>query len=201
MTILSSCSNQWSELHDLTAPNKQEYCDRWSCKFVDHRTDGFDCWDRPKLWLSELQKIQFGDYLWFFGADTLIMNQTTDWRTLTKGNEDIIIGLDVNGLNIDVIAFKYSFATIAVLKRILELRGRYNNEQDAAKRALGEKLCDVKILPQRYLNSYLYEYYKRNHPEDYGGTYESGDFVLHCPGMELDSKLKVLREYLPKVIK
>lgn len=205
MTILTSCSEAWSELHDLTILSKKEYCEKWNFDLIDHRHN-INCsergwwWSRAVLWLEELKKIRPNDYLLFMGADTLIMNMNINLLELVY-DYDCVIGLDVNGINCDIVSFCHTPDTIKLLERVLELNGREQNEQDALHRALGEKLCDVKILPQRYLNSYIYECYKKNHPNDKGGTYESGDFILHFPGLSYEDKLLLTRQYLPKIIR
>jgi len=131
----------------------------------------------------------------------LITNFNLSLDHLIFGGEDVIAGMDVNGLNSDSLLFRYTKATMRVLERTLELKGKEPTEQNALFIALSEKLCNVKLLPQRYMNSYLYENYKAYHPDPKGGEFQTGDLLLHLPGMDMNKKISIFKEYLPLVIK
>ncbi len=57
----------------------------------------------------------------------------------------------------------------------------------------------MSVVHQKCFNSYLYSEY--TYPDDKGGSYTKGDFVLHLPGMPNHRRLQLIQEYLPQVIK
>lgn len=203
MTIVTAASDSYNPMRLVTLPSKQEYASKWGCDLIDHRVSLQDdlAWHRPYLWKAALESVSPGDYIWFLGADAMIMNQTKNWRALV-GTSNMVIGLDVNGINSDSFFLCHSVFSLAMLDRTIELRGQERNEQEAMNRALGEMICDVTIKPQRYLNSYSYSVLM-NRSEDKGGDYQSGDFVLHCPagGLTFDARLKFLSQMATKIIR
>lgn len=203
MTIVTAASDEYNPMRLVTLPSKQEYAKLWGCKLIDHRVSLRDdpAWHRPYLWKSALETVAPGDYIWFLGADAMIMNQSKNWRALV-GNSNMVIGMDVGGINTDSFFLCHSVFSLAMLDRTIELRGQERNEQEAMNRALGEMICDVTIKPQRYLNSYSYSVLM-NRSADKGGDYRDGDFVFHAPaaGLTFEIRLNFLRQMATKIIR
>lgn len=190
-------------MREVTLPSKQEYAKLWGAKLVDWHISASDdlCWHRPLMWLGHLESLPVNGAMWFLGCDTLIMNQNINWIDVAQDN-DMVIGLDVNGINTDSFFLRHRPESVAMLKRVIELKGSERNEQDAMNRALGEIICDVKIVPQRYLNSYSYSVLM-NRSADKGGDFRLGDFVLHAPGggVPYEKRVAFLREMSSKIIR
>lgn len=203
MTIATAASDAYNRMRQVTLPSKQEYAKLWGCELIDYRVALGDdlAWHRPRLWKCALESVKPGDYIWFLGADAMIMNQTKNWRHLV-GDCNMVIGMDVNGINTDSFFLCHSVFSLAMLDRTMELKGQERNEQDAMNRALGEMICDVCIKPQRYLNSYSYSVLM-NRSADKGGDYKPGDFVFHapCAGLTFDARLDFLRMMATKIVR
>jgi hypothetical protein len=201
MRILTLCSEGWEEMHALTAPSKKEYADRWCCELADIRVSNEEascCWTRPLRWKEELNKVLPGDYLWFLGADTMITNQTVDWKEMVRGGGDLKIGMDLLGINSDSIFFRNCPAMHALLEDVLALKREAANEQEALMHAMsrtesGMPVYEVRIAPQSFFNAYPYgEIY--NYPSDRGGQWKIGSFVLHVPGEPYERRLDFIRK-------
>jgi len=66
----------------------------------------------------------------------------------------------------------------------------------------------IKIVPQRTINSYNYDLYPGSIPHVYkkdllgnDGQWQSGDFLIHWPGIPLAQRLVLAQDMLKQVIK
>jgi hypothetical protein len=66
----------------------------------------------------------------------------------------------------------------------------------------------VKLMPQRYMNSYEYRLYAVA-PWNYTGTtdkqgtegqWQPGDWLVHWPGTQLGQRMELVEQFLPQVI-
>jgi hypothetical protein len=131
--LLTIHSEAYQPLADITLPNKARYCDRWDIKLVSRmHSPGFTCWERPRIWLEELQG---AGWLFFMGCDTLITNMRTDTIRFTGSNAQFIFAADGNGLQSDVWFMRECPETVDLLRRVCEHEHRRHpitgNEQDA----------------------------------------------------------------------
>lgn len=196
MILLTACSSEWEEMRKLTESNRIDYCMRWNITLISLANYPSNCWDRPRLWLKTLRELSVNEWMWFIGADTLIMNHA---RIYSPPDCDLCIGLDVLGINSDSFFIRHTPASIAFLEAVISLEGCEDNEQEAMWRCMGNGLCNAVIKPQRAFNSYLYENY--GYKSDRGGSYQPGDLLLHLPGIPFHRRMELMRYYLPLVDK
>jgi hypothetical protein len=61
----------------------------------------------------------------------------------------------------------------------------------------------VKITPQRFMNSYNYQFYHyTDHRDKFGvnGNWEPGDWLIHWPALSLEDRIKLTKHYKPYII-
>jgi hypothetical protein len=61
----------------------------------------------------------------------------------------------------------------------------------------------VKIVPQRFMNSYNYQmYHYKDHRDKLGidGNWQPGDWLIHWPAASLEDRLNLTRLYKPYII-
>lgn len=197
ITLLTAASHEYWPLLQLTAPNKLQYCLKHHIQLDVKKHTTFIASDRQ--WMM-LKSLDHSDWLWFMGADTLVMNHNIDVRQFLDDKYDFIIGEDINGINNDVFFLKNNDISNQFLYRVIELNKIEANDQESMKVAMREMPeFKVKIVHQKQFNSYLYSEY--NYPNDNGGSYSKGDFVLHLPGIPNSRRIEIVKEYLKLVDK
>jgi hypothetical protein len=208
ITLLTAAGEEYWQLLSITSYNKLEYCLRWDLSlFVKRHVNVHpQSGERQRLELNALEEC---DWLWFMGADTLIMNQTLDVRNLIDDNYDFIISQDYNGINNDVVFIKNTEASKKFLNKIIEALKVLPNDQEVTKDIFKDKnkygLDDFKfkIIPQQHCNSYLYDSHVAyiSYPKNLPGTFQRGDFVLHFPGMGLGARVYEAQKYFNEVLR
>ena len=200
VTLLTAASESHWPIMELSLPNKAEYCAKHKIQ-LDARKHVNIEYIHGERQLFSLDALDHCDWLFFNGADTLIMNQQVDVRVFIDPYYDLIIGLDVNGINNDVLLLKNCQKSRTFLECVLAMKNLCPNDQVAMAHTIqnlpGFK---TKAVHQRLFNSYLYKEYPY-HKTDNGGTFELGDFMLHLPGLPVERRLELMNEYLPKVIR
>ncbi len=199
LTLLTQTTEQYWSLMALTAPNKLEYCLRHKVAFQCDKLMTFTYENWAERNVSMLNTLRNTDWLMFMGADTLIMNHTINVHDMLKQYQEheFVIAEDINGINNDVFFLQNTNNSIKFLETIIDEYGTSKNDQDAMKKHLS--MVSHIIEPQRKFNSYLYSQY--NYPDDKGGSYQPGDFILHLPGLNNLKRSTIIQQYLPSVIK
>ena len=202
ITLFTLSTNEFWFLNKLTAPNKMEYCVRWGLQMSMRKLAYPYPWGLKGEYI--LNTLNECDWLWFMGADTLIMNQTIDVKTLIDDQYDFIIGKDVNGINNDVFFLKNSVASREFMKAVVDQRLILPDDQHAMKSFMGViPNFKYNIVSQKLFNAYLYstEPAYASYPGVHEGDFKPGDFVLHFPGMDNIRRQFLINKHLPGVIK
>ena len=201
-------SDAYAPLAEVTLPNKERYCRRhgYDLHAVRHPADAElgPNWGKVSL-LWELTE-RYDAVLWL-GCDTLITNGERTVESLLGKNPaaDVLLASDLYGINADVILtratavarmFWYAVGTVG--------HAFYHahpwSEQEAMVRfATTPPYAEsVRVLPQSAMNSYLHAEYGR--PADWPGGWQPGHFILHLPGMPLERRVELAREYAAKAV-
>lgn len=200
ISLLTDASTEFWNIMQFTAPNKLEYCLKWGIQFSMRKNNGKNApvWGEREIFM--LETLRECDWLWFMGADTLIMNHQIDVRIFLDDRYDFIIGHDVNGINNDVFFLRNNHRSHLFLQKVLASNSYFPQDQ-IAMQYMAELIPGFKmsVVHQKQFNSFLYSEY--NYPDDKGGSFSTGDFVLHLPGMSNHRRLQLIQEYLPQVIK
>lgn len=198
ITLLTEATKEYWPLLKIGAPNKLEYCLRHNIQFSMRRLE--EPFSANVRDLPMKQTLDECDWVWFMGSDTLIMNHKIDVRQYLDNQYDFIIAQDINGINNDVFFLKNSAESYMFMNLVMLYNNTEANDQDSMVKAMKEiKNFKTKIVPQRAFNSYLYSEY--SYPDDMGGNYTKGDFVLHLPGIPNERRIILMNEYLKLVDK
>lgn len=208
-------NDRYKSIAEETIPNKKEYCLTKGLDFIC-KTEGFsiDLGFEKILLLIDLISSKKYDWIYWCGCDTLITNFNLKLDDFIDENFHLIATTDSHGFNSDSFLIKSSPESLLFCNSVMGLFDKYNRvgqcamEQDAMNELFSDRFSHfVKFLPQRAFNSYLYDLYV--HMKEYSerkdlfgniGEWASGDFLLHIPGISLDRKLSILKDYKQKII-
>lgn len=166
------------------------------------------------------------EWVWWTGTDTLITNFTIRIQDKIDNNYHFMICVDNNGVNADSFLVRNTTQGRDFLREIIanEPYGLqyWDHEQRAINRILGFPGTSdptwptgdriqvpaayqsiVRLLPQKYMNSFDYSlYHYRSHNDRLGnlGNWQPGDWLIHWPGTDLSVRLKMARAYKEKII-
>lgn len=168
-------------------------------------------------------------WAWYTGADSMITNLNVRIEDRIFDNYHFIVATDVNGINSDSFLIKNSPEGMELLNDILSVEEEclkfWDVEQRAVAMTLGlpltgqhlwpergtvqvcEKWADhVKIVPQKYFNSYIYQMYGGQYPDQrdrlgVDGNWSYGDWLVHWPGTSLEMRLGLATQFLNLVVK
>jgi hypothetical protein len=208
--ILLNSSSEFLPQARYSAPNKLEYCLRWGYEFYFHWIDlSSSISISNQRMTSILETLERCDWVWFLGADTLIMNMTIDINHFLDDKYDFIIAKDINGLNNDSCFYQNTLATFEFLYKIIELNETLQHDGFSQPEAIKQlPNLRVKVEDQKLFNSYLYhtdptyDFYLKHIPEEkHPKGFSIGDFVLHFPGMDNKHREQLMEKYSQMVIR
>lgn len=231
--IISHNDSTYQPLADITwNQNKLPYALDHGYVYYN-RTDGFRTGQNmmtgfEKIYIARdiLVMAPEIEWVWWTGTDTMITNRTVKIEDKIDNNYHFMICVDVNGINADSFLVRNSKQGLDFLDHVLSLESECMKFWDTEQRAIdyacgfpgtnepgwgfGEtvKVCDqyqnvVRLLPQRYMNSFNYSlYHYTDHRDKLGvnGNWQSGDWLIHWPGTNLQLRLQLASAYLKHVI-
>lgn len=210
IAVASTHDENYREFVELTLySNHKEYCERHNYDLLVGELDytenkGFEQW---KFLLDNVSNY---DWIWFVGADTLVMNHTIKIEDKIDNNYHFIISEDVNGPNAHSFLVRNSKEAKDWIEFIWNLRSSSYLHHDWADNKVIHDFYNVdpwkkyiKVQPQRYMNSYLYRELWGYRWEDRwaDGQFQEGDWLLHMPGTSLDTRKWIVENWTNKVIK
>jgi hypothetical protein len=167
------------------------------------------------------------EWFWWTGTDTMITNFATRIQDRILGDYHFIVSVDVNGINADSFLVRNTPEGRAYIDHLLELEEECSKHWDAEQRAMavslglpitaqtrfwdGIEICKrwrdhVKLMPQRYMNSFNYQLYGNtytDHRDSLGwdGNWQLGDWLIHWPAIPLNYRLELANFYKEHIIK
>ena len=161
--------------------------------------------------LLELLNAGNHDILHWSGADTMITNFKIPLPEFYYPGYSVVIATDFNSINADSFILFNTPDAKRWLQRLLDLEPVYCNkpaiEQDAMCDIQEEFKNIVKIVPQRYLNSYHYPIYRTRANATsnmdslgYSGNWQPGDFLIHCPGQPNEIRIELFNQIKDLII-
>ncbi len=205
--VMSIWDERQAVLGTLTGPNKASYCRRHGYTWLPFNA-GFDP-SRPVAW-SKIMFIRrhLADYDWLMwsDADSAITNPAIRLENLVNRAGDLFITSDGVGLNSGSFLIRNCAWSQGFLREAWELPGTpaYHRHFDINSDRMWENRAflmlatapahrsHVRIVPQRRLNSYPPEF-AAPHP---GSAHAPGDFVVHLPGLDEATRIRMLHRYL-----
>jgi hypothetical protein len=164
-------------------------------------------------------------WVWWTGTDSMITNMNVRIEDRISNNYHFMIATDVNGINADSWLIRNSPEGHEFLNDILSLESECVKFWDMEQRAIaltlglpitGEAawinhkkgnltICDkwrdkVKIVPQKYLNAYIYQLYGSQYPDPrdrlaVNGNWSYGDWLVHWPGSSFEVRLDLAKQF------
>lgn len=163
-------------------------------------------------YVVELLKTNNYDWIYVCGSDTMITNFTIKLEDLVDDEYDFIISVDCLNLNNDSFLVRNTPLAVKWLEHICALRETYADakwyEQSAMIDTIDMMEDKIKIVPQRFFNSYDYWQY----PQDYqphidkrdilgnDGQWQPGDFLIHWPGLSLEKRIPLAKAKQTQII-
>lgn len=215
--LVTAHNEKYQPLADLTwHQNKELYAQQHGYDAIA-KVDGYKypvsqiSFERTELIIELLESGKY-DWIHACGCDTMITNFTIKLEDLVDDNYDFIIATDCFNINNDSFLVKNTPLSIAWLKHVVAVREQYANDpwydQQAMIDSIDMMADKIKIVPQKYLNSYDYDQYPGSVPHIYkkdmlgnDGQWSVGDFLIHWPGVSLERRLPLAQHMLTQVIK
>lgn len=229
--LINLHDNNYQPLADLTwHKNKVLYAEQHGYAhhvttkvFSEHSSIGYQ-----KVYFAReiLEQHPEYEWIWWTGTDTLITNFAVRIEDRIDNNYHFIISVDVNGINADSLLIRNSPEGKKFLDDVLaieqECSKHWDHEQRAMARTMGVPVPPepwamhpvapiaghmqsiVKIVPQRFMNSFNYQlYHYTDHRDKLGidGNWNKGDWLIHWPATSLDQRLQLASFYMQHIVK
>lgn len=183
----------YSDLAALTDTSKRKYCDHHGYQFhvlTEMKYSTITGFNKIHFTLELFKKHPEIEWLLFSECDAMITNQTIRIEDRIDNDYHFIIPVDRLNLNSGNFLARNSEQGRAYLQMIIDLEEQYKEVSWAEQQVIIDTIDQyqdiVKIVPQKYMNSYEPEIY------DYcdarfdilgnSGAWEPGDWIVHWPG-------------------
>lgn len=190
--VVTSTSPYRKAMFDLTYPNMMEYANRHNYDtHVINLEDGVWAYKKHEAFRELFNSGH--DVIFYKDDDSLFTNMTTHVESFIDFKHGFYITRDVGGFNGGVMLLVKDGGS-SINDLVLNNSQMYYNEQDLLNALYPSIKEMISVLPQQYMNSYLYESYpeigKRKHEE---GQWEYGDFILHLPALTIEKRIEILK--------
>jgi len=202
----------YSDLAALTDQSKKEYCDRYGYQFhvlTEMKYSTITGFNKIHYALDLFQQHPEIEWLLFSECDAMITNQTIKIEDRIDNDYHFIVPVDRLNLNSGNFLVRNSEQGRAYLQMIIDQEESYKNVEWAEQQVIIDTIEQyqsiVKIVPQKYMNSYEPEIY------DYcdarfdilgnSGAWEPGDWIVHWPGTYKPTRIQRANAHLPLILK
>lgn len=204
--VCTMWSPNCQRLADISWPLIGKYCERHGYRRIGINPQDDDVWYKKHEAFDNLfNLIEEGGIIWYMDIDTIITNMTKKIEDFVDDHYPFYITKDFNELNGGSIIIKCNKAGKLLNQIVLENRDMFQNEQNVFNSMpfLTFAADFMKILPQHTINSYSYDLYPEC-KEYIGrhdlGDWEEGDLLIHFPGIGIDDKVELMKEFAQKII-
>ena len=203
----------YKQLADFTWHNNREkYAARHGYGAIA-KTDGWGTMNigfaKIALMLDILNQSDI-ELLHWSGTDTMITNFTIPLTEFAYNNYHVTIATDFNGIQSDSFLVRNTLEGRAWLKMILDAMPNYLNhpflEQGVMMETYNQYRHIVKVVPQRFLNSYHYPLYRNKGAATnddklgFSGQWQRGDFLIHCPDQPMGIRMELFNWIKPQIV-
>ena len=202
----------YSDLAALTDQSKQEYCDRYGYQFhvlTEMKYSTITGFNKIHYALDLFKQHSEIEWLLFSECDAMITNQTIKIEDRVDNDYHFIVPVDRLNLNSGNFLVRNSEQGRAYLQMIIDREESYKTVEWAEQQVIIDSIEEyqniVKIVPQKYMNSYEPEIY------DYcdarfdilgnSGAWEPGDWIVHWPGTYKPTRIQRANAHLPLILK
>lgn len=197
------------ELAQITIPSLVKFCEKngYDCitKCVHPNNKGTYAFIKIK---TAMELLEHYEVVLMLEGDMLITNVNYKIEDWLKKDKDWYCCKDINGVNTASWICKNTDWAKELLHSAYQYKNELWDEQAYFESLEHSKIC---YLPHPSINSIIYDLYAPTYGKVYGdkenipkpthkeGNWQEGDFILHCPGMTLDMRLKIFNEYKNKI--
>ena len=183
----------YSDLAALTDQSKQEYCDKYGYQFhvlTEMKYSTITGFNKIHFALEIFKNNPDVEWLLFSECDAMITNQSIRIEDRIDNDYHFIVPVDRLNLNSGNFLVRNTEQGRAYLQMIVNSEEAYRDvpwaEQQVIIDTIEQYQHIVKIVPQKYMNSYepeIYDYCDARF-DIFGnsGAWEPGDWIVHWPG-------------------
>jgi len=210
--VASLHDTNYSDLAALTDQSKQEYCNRYGYQFyvlTEMKYSTITGFNKIHFTLDLFNRHPEIEWLLFSECDAMITNQTIRIEDRIDDDYHFIVPVDRLNLNSGNFLARNTEQGRAYLQMIVDSEEKYQDVEWAEQQVIIDTIEEyqniVKIVPQKYMNSYEPEIY------DYcdarfdilgnSGAWEPGDWIVHWPGTYKPTRLERANTHLPLIIR
>ncbi len=198
--------DDYSQLAALTVPNRDEWCSRHGYQHIVQRGPYKDAamyyaFDRLVLLRELLDKPDAPDFVWVLNVQAVITNLTRQLEDFLDGEHSFWVTKDCHGINLGSFIARNTDWTKRWLDFIIAHEPAYRAADWKEQKVVQDWWMHedwtwkIHLLPQRAINSYLYQLYPPWPPET-PGNWRPGDLALNLPGTTLQQRLDIVRQVL-----
>jgi hypothetical protein len=210
--VASINTADYQDLANLTDAPKQEYCDRYGYEFFVLKETKYS----PIMGFNKIHYVldifkQRPDIEWllFSECDATITNLTIQIEDKIDNDFHFIVPVDRLNINSGNFLARNSEEGRAYLQMIVDLEETYKNVEWAEQQVIIDTYPDlssiVKVVPQRYMNSYepqIYDYCDAS--RDIMGNdaaWQAGDWIVHWPGQYKPARISRAQELSKQIVR
>jgi hypothetical protein len=210
--VASINTADYQDLADLTDAPKIEYCNRYGYEFFVLKETKYS----PIMGFNKIAYVldifkQRPDIEWllFSECDAMITNLSISIDDKIDPDYHFILPVDRLNLNSGNFLARNSPEGRAYLQMIVDIEPEYVNRDWAEQQVIIDTIEEysdiVKIVPQRYMNSYepaIYDYCDaRFDIMGNSAAWEPGDWIVHWPGTYKPTRIARAQALTPQIIR
>lgn len=210
--VASNHDDNYADLAAITDKSKQEYCNIHGYKFfvlTELKYSTIVGFNKIHFTLELLKKHPEIKWILFSECDAMITNLTIKIEDRIDNDYHFIIPVDRLNLNSGNFLVRNSEQGRAYLQMILDKESEYQNVEWAEQQVIIDTLEEyqdiIKIVPQKFMNSYepqIYDYCDaRFDILGNSGAWETGDWIVHWPGTYKPARLERAEFHTQHLIK
>lgn len=210
--VASNHDDNYADLAAITDKSKQEYCNIHGYKFfvlTELKYSTIVGFNKIHFTLELLKKHPEIEWILFSECDAMITNLTIKIEDRIDNDYHFIIPVDRLNLNSGNFLVRNSEQGRAYLQMILDKESEYQNVEWAEQQVIIDTLEEyqdiIKIVPQKFMNSYepqIYDYCDaRFDILGNSGAWETGDWIVHWPGTYKPARLERAEFHTQHLIK
>lgn len=199
----------------ITMSNKIGYCAKhgYALHWESWTQEMFPGWERLPV-LIYLLKCGHYDWVFWLGTDCLITNYRIKLEYLCDASYGMVIATDCTQIQADSFLIQRGNRGLRFIQEVWKIGKPVDPFEEQGVMDMLSKRAEykpyIKLLPQRALNSYHYEWIgngtggmSRQTKDQMGnyGQWQPGDFVFHIPGQPHWDKMKALRAMQNEVMR
>lgn len=210
--VASINTEDYQDLADLTDAPKREYCNLHGYQFhvlKETRYSPIMGFNKIHYVLDLFNQRPDIEWLLFSECDAMITNMTIKIEDRIDNDYHFIVPVDRLNINSGNFLARNSEEGRAYLQMIVDLEESYKDVAWAEQQVIIDTYPDlasiVKIVPQRYMNSYepqIYDYCDASRDiMGNSGAWEPGDWIVHWPGTYKPARIQRATELSQKIVR